>query len=165
MTARQDPTLHNATVQIVVDDLSGPRIAAFLEEHIAEMRATSPPESKHALDLDGLRAPGITFWTALDDDGDVLGCAALKRLGDGHGELKSMRVAVHRRGEGIAARLLVHVLDAARAEGLTRISLETGSFDHFAPARRLYARHGFTDCPPFADYRPDPNSVFMTLAL
>lgn len=165
MLARPAAMLHHATVQIVVDDLSGPRIAAFLEEHLAEMRATSPPQSVHALDLDGLRSPAITFWTVLDDDGGVLGCAALKRLGDGHGELKSMRVAAHRRGEGIAARLLVHVLDVARAEGLTRVSLETGSFDHFAPARRLYARHGFTPCPPFADYGPDPNSAFMTLEL
>src|SRR3954452_3126985 len=123
------------------------------------MKSITPPESKHALDLDGLRVPEITFWTVLDD-GSVVGCGALKLLGDGHGEIKSMRVAASHRGRGIASTLLAHIVEQARRLGLTRLSLETGSFEFFDPARRLYAKHGFEVTGPFADYREDPNSVF-----
>jgi putative acetyltransferase len=158
-----------ADVRIVVDDLSGPAIAAFLAEHIAQMQATSPPESKHALDLDGLRRPEVTFWSVLADGGpgpgELVGCGALLRLDAAHGEVKSMRVAPARRGQGLASLLLAHIIAEARRMGVARLSLETGSMDFFAPARRLYARHGFTPCAPFAGYREDPNSVFMTLLL
>ncbi|WP_244963152.1 GNAT family N-acetyltransferase [Nocardioides dongkuii] len=143
-------------------------MAAFLQAHLDQMRATSPPGSVHALDLDGLRAPGTRFWSAYDG-GELVGCAALALVDPerepGHGELKSMRTAPHRVREGIAGRLLVHVLAEARAAGLTRVSLETGSQDFFAPARALYARHGFVACPPFGDYRPDPHSTFLTRPL
>jgi putative acetyltransferase len=151
-------------VQIAPDPLTSPEIAAFLQAHLDQMRATSPAESVHALDLTGLRAPGMRFWSAYDA-GELVGCAALKRLDDAHGELKSMRTAPHRTRQGIAARMLAFVLDAARADGLTRLSLETGAQGFFAPARALYARHGFAECEPFGDYRPDPNSVFMTRRL
>lgn len=149
---------------IRLDDLRDPRIAAFLEEHLRDMRAVSPPESKHALDLAGLRRPEIRFWSAWQGD-TLLGCVALKRLDAAHGELKSMRVAPQARRQGLARLLLLHVLEQARAAGLARISLETGSMAFFAPARALYAAHGFVQCMPFADYREDPNSVFMTRAL
>jgi putative acetyltransferase len=157
-------------VRIVVDDLSGPAIAAFLAEHIRQMQATSPPESKHALDLDALRRPEVTFWSVLDlaagpAAGELVGCGALLRLDAGHAEVKSMRVAPARRGEGLASLLLAHIMGEARRMGYARLSLETGSAGFFAPARRLYARHGFAECGPFARYRPDPNSVFMTRAL
>lgn len=148
----------------MVDDLTGEPIAALLEEHLTEMRATSPPESTHALDLDGLRAPGITFWSVWDDD-RLVGCGALKRLDDQHAELKSMRTTRTRQGSGIGSTLLAHLIDEARSMGFTRLSLETGAMPFFEPARRLYARFGFTDCEPFGDYRPDPNSVFMTRTL
>ena len=151
-------------MRIVVDDLSGPEIAALLEAHVAELRSISPPESKHALDLDGLRQPGTTMWSVWLED-ELVGCAALKDLGDGHAELKSMRVATAHQGKGIASALLQHLLAEAQAMGFTRISLETGSMDFFAPAHRLYARHGFTLCGPFASYTEDPNSVFMTRAV
>ncbi len=151
-------------VHIAIDDLQGAEIIAFLEAHVAHLRSLSPPESSHALDLDGLRSPAVRFWTATDDE-EILGCAALKTLDAHHVELKSMRTATHRTRQGVASRLVAHVLDEARAAGFTRMSLETGADDFFAPARALYARHGFVYCEPFADYRPDPLSVFMTRSL
>lgn len=151
-------------ITLRVDDLNGPEIAAFLEEHLAEMRSVSPPESKHALDLDGLRKPEITFWTAWDHD-RLVGCCALKSLDAGHAELKSMRVARDRRTSGIGSHLVNHAIAEAKARGYARLSLETGAMPFFEPARRLYARHGFLPCDPFGDYCPDRNSVFLTKAL
>lgn len=146
---------------IKVDDLLDPRIAQFLEAHIQDMRSVTPPESKHALDLVGLRRPEITFWSVWQ--GDVLvGCGALKRLGDGHGELKSMRTSAGHRGRGIATLLLQHIIGEARKQDIWRISLETGAMPFFEPARALYRKNGFNDCGPFEGYRDDPNSVFMT---
>lgn len=151
-------------MEIVVDDLSGPEIAAFLEEHIREMRATTPPESKHALDLDGLRRPEVTFWS-VRDGGVIVGCGAIKALDDVHAEVKSMRTAAARKRSGVASLLLGHLITEAARMGFTRLSLETGSAAFFAPARSLYEKFGFTYCEPFADYRPDPLSVFMTRTL
>ncbi len=148
-------------LEIRLDDLRDPRIAAFLEEHLADMRRVSPPESVHALDLDGLRQPEIRFWTGWQGE-RLVATAALKRLDASHAELKSMRTAAALRGQGIARRMLAHVLAEARAQGHVRLSLETGSQPFFAPARALYARHGFEECGPFGSYRPDPNSAFMT---
>ena len=150
--------------RIVVDDLSGPAVARFLQEHIDSMRAVSPPESMHALDLAGLRRPEITFWTMWDGD-DLVGCAALKELDPTHAEIKSMRTAPDRTRQGLASTLLAHLVAEARRRGYTRLSLETGSFPFFAAARALYERWGFAYCPPFADYRLDPHSVYMTRAL
>lgn len=148
-------------------DLGDPEVVAFLEAHAAQLRSLGPPESTHVLDLDGLRAPGVRFFTAYDA-GELVGCAALKTLvapPGGHAELKSMRTAPHRTREGIAARLLDHVLQHARAAGFARVSLETGSEAFFHPAHALYRRHGFVECEPFGDYRPDPLSTFLTLDL
>ena len=151
-------------VQIVVDDLTGPQIARFLDEHVSEMLSVTPPESKHALDLEALRGPGITFWSVMDG-GTVVGCGALKRLDASHGEVKSMRTRPARKRSGIASMLLEHIITEARRMGLTRLSLETGSAEFFRPARRLYQTFGFEYCEPFADYRPDPLSVFLTRRL
>ncbi len=151
-------------MEIIVDDLSGPEIAAFLAEHVRDMLAITPPESKHALDLDGLRRPEVTFWSVLDGDA-LVGCGAIKRLEDRHAEVKSMRTAADRRGIGVASVLLAHILAEAKAMGFARLSLETGASEPFRPARRLYAKFGFEYCGPFADYRPDPLSVFMTRPL
>ena len=152
-------------MEIREDDLTGPEIARFLEEHIEEMRAVTPrPESKHALDLDSLRAADITFWTVWDE-GVLVGCGALKELDRGHAEIKSMRTASAYRGKGVASSLLAHILDVARGRGYRAVSLETGSFEFFAPARLLYERFGFEYCSPFGDYVEDPNSVFMTRTL
>ena len=147
-----------------MDDLTGSAIVALLEEHVTELRATSPPESTHVLDLDGLRAPGVTFWSVWDGE-SLVGCGALKRLDDRHAEVKSMRTTRARQGAGVGSALLAHIIEQARAMGFARLSLETGSMPFFAPARRLYERFGFSYCQPFGDYRPDPNSVFLTREL
>jgi putative acetyltransferase len=151
-------------VEIVLDDLTGPQIARFLDEHVREMQSITPPESKHALDLDALRRPEITFWSVLDGD-TVVGCGALKRLDVSHAEVKSMRTRPARKRSGIASLTLEHIITEARRMGFTRLSLETGSAACFLPARRLYEKFGFEYCEPFADYRPDPNSVFLTRTL
>ena len=151
-------------MQIRRDDLSGPEIRALLAEHLASMKSISPPESVHALDLDGLKRPDVTFWTAWDG-GDLAGCGALKAIDTTHGEVKSMRTAASHRRRGVARAMLEHIVGEARRRRYARLSLETGSMAEFAPARELYARRGFVACPPFAGYRDDPNSVFMTLEL
>ena len=153
-----------AAVEIVVDDLTGPQIAGFLDEHVREMLSVTPPESKHALDLEALRGPGITFWSVMDS-GTVVGCGALKRLDAGHAEVKSMRTTPARKRSGIASMLLEHIITEARRMGFTRLSLETGSAQFYWPARKLYEKFGFEYCEPFADYRPDPLSVFLTRRL
>ena len=139
-------------------------VQQLLGEHLADMYAASPPESVHALDPAALAGPGISFWTAREDS-LLLGCVALKNLAPGEGEIKSMRTAERARGRGVATALLRHVLAEARDAGFQQLFLETGSQEFFAPARRLYLRHGFAACPPFAGYVPDPHSVFMTLRL
>lgn len=151
-------------MKIIEDDLRGPEIAAFLQEHIDEMLSITPVESKHALDLDALRAPGITFWTVWDGD-ELVGCGAIKRLDGEHAELKSMRTARSRKRSGVASALLEHILAEATRMGYSRISLETGSADFFLPARSLYRKFGFVDCEPFADYHLDPHSAFLTRTL
>jgi putative acetyltransferase len=151
-------------MKIRIDDLTGPEIAAFLEEHIQDMRAVSPPESKHALDLNGLRRPEITFWTAWNGL-ELAGCCALKTLSPNEGEVKSMRVSKRYRGEGIGRILVEHLVKEAQSRGMLRLFLETGAMEFFLPARRLYERMGFVPCGPFHGYQPDRNSVFMTRAL
>jgi putative acetyltransferase len=151
-------------MEIKIDDLSGSEIQELLREHLRSMHRLSPPESVHALDIEGLRQPEITFWTVWEQ-GALLGCGALKELDTQHGEIKSMRTASRHLRRGVAAHLLQHILAAAKQRGYKRLSLETGSMAAFEPARRLYAKFGFTYCAPFADYVADPNSVFMTREL
>lgn len=149
---------------IALDDPTGADVRPLLEEHLRDMWATSPPESVHALDPETLAGSGIAFFT-VRDNGAVIGCGALKHLSDSHGELKSMRTSADARGRGVASRLLEHLLAIATERGYERVSLETGAEDYFEPARRLYARYGFTPCPPFADYTDDPNSVYLSKAI
>lgn len=151
-------------MRIIIDDLSGKEIAEFLEEHINNMKGISPPESKHALDLEGLRKPEVTFWTVWDDQ-TLAGCGALMELNATHAEIKSMRTSSLSRQKGVASKLLQHMLSEAGKRGYCRLSLETGSMPFFEPARNLYARFGFKYCAPFANYKEDPNSVFMTIEL
>lgn len=149
---------------IQIDDLAGSEIRTLLEEHLRNMYELSPPESVHALDLAALRSSEITFWTAWSQ-GELLGCGALKALDPTHGEVKSMRTALARRRTGVGRAMLEHIIAEARSRSYARLSLETGSMEAFAPARRLYESFGFTYCAPFADYTEDPNSVFMTRTL
>lgn len=151
-------------MEIAIDDPAREDVARLLAEHLADMYATSPAESVHALDVAALGAPDVTFWSARRD-GVVVGCGALKELAADHGEVKSMRTAAGARGTGVATAVLLHLVGEARARGYRRLSLETGTQDFFAPARRLYERHGFVACAPFAGYGPDPTSAFFTLAL
>lgn len=154
-------------MEIRIDNLESNEIAEFLQQHIQhiqDMRATSPPESKHALDLNGLRAPEITFWTAYDA-GQLVGCGALKEMDSFHAEVKSMRVSATARGKGVGSKLMNHIIEAAKAKGYRALKLETGSMEFFEPARNLYLKHGFAYCEPFGSYVVDPNSVFMELHL
>ena len=151
-------------MDIKVDDLTGSEVAALLREHLESMAQHSPTESIHALDIDELRKPDITFWSVWDNS-ELLGCGALKELNPQHGEIKSMRTAALHQRKGVAAILLKHILEEAENRKYTRVSLETGSMDAFIPARNLYARFGFRECGPFADYVEDPYSAYMTKEL
>lgn len=143
------------------DDPNAARVARLLREHLEEMRRITPPESVHALDLDGLRSPDITFWSVWEGD-ELLGCGALRELDAVSGEIKSMRTAAAHRGKGVASRILEHILAEARRRAYRRLYLETGAMPEFAPAHALYLRHGFEYQGPFGDYLEDPNSVFMS---
>jgi len=151
-------------VDIRLDNLQGQAIKDLLQVHLDAMHTHSPPESVHALDLDALRHPSITFWTAWEGE-VLLGCGALKQLSPGHGELKSMRTAGGHLRKGVGRALLRHIEAAARTKGMQRISLETGSHAPFEAAQKLYASEGFAPCGTFADYAPDPYSLFMTKLL
>ena len=151
-------------LHIIEGGLDDPRVVALLHIHRTRARAETAQGSGHALDVSGLRASEMTFWSAWEGD-TVVGVGALKRLGPEHGEIKSMHTAEAARGRGVGSAMVRHIIAAARTRGMTRLSLETGSWSYFLPARALYARHGFVECGPFGEYREDPNSVFMTLAL
>ena len=151
-------------MEIRIDDLQGAEVIALLEEHLRSMERVSPPESRHALDLAGLRRPEITFWS-IWDGANLAGCGALKELDRLHAEIKSMRTAYAYQRQGVGSSVLRHIIDEATRRGYRRLSLETGSMAYFEPARRLYAAFGFTRCGPFDSYVEDPNSVFMTRVL
>ncbi|MBT2639872.1 GNAT family N-acetyltransferase [Bacillus sp. ISL-39] len=151
-------------MEIKADDLTGSEVISLIGEHLHGMTLYSPPESIHALNLEGLKKPEISFWTVWDGD-QLMGCGALKELDSQHGELKSMRTASAHLRKGVARVVLEYIIDEARKHGYTRLSLETGSMEAFLPARKLYEKFGFHYCPPFADYVEDPNSLFMTKEL
>ena len=151
-------------MNIKIDDLSGSEIYALLQEHLQDMARHSPPESIHALDIEALRKPEITFWTVWES-GTLLGCGALKEMDSQHAEIKSMRTSSLHLRKGVAKNLLHHILEEAKRRGYSRLSLETGSMKAFEPAPKLYASFGFIYCGPFADYVEDPYSVFMTKEL
>ena len=151
-------------MEIRLGGLDVPVVTRLLEEHLQGMAVHSPPESIHALDLAGLKRPEMTFWSVWQD-GDLLGCGALKELDARHGEIKSMRTAAAHLRKGVARRLMVYIIEEARRRSYERLSLETGSMEAFAAARNLYASFGFRECEPFRSYVLDPYSVFMTREL
>lgn len=151
-------------MRIIPGDFSDPRVIDLLRTHLTSARAETAPGSAHALDLTGLQAPDISFWTIWDDE-VLLGMGALKRLSPDHGEVKSMHTTQSARRKGVGSAMLRHIIASARESGMTRLSLETGSWEYFRPAHALYRSHGFVECGPFADYVEDPNSVFMSLDL
>ncbi len=144
--------------------LDDPRVVELLQHHFTTARAQTAPGSAHALDLDGLKSPEISFWTIWEDD-ELLGTGALKALSPDHGEVKSMHTAQANRRKGAGRAMLHHIIAVARERGMTRLSLETGSWNYFLPARLFYRAQGFVDCEPFGEYKADPHSVFMTLDL
>src|SRR5438270_2161076 len=151
-------------MRIIEADLNDAAVTDLLQVHVTSARAQTAPGSAHALDLAGLKSPDIRLWTIREGDA-LVGVGALKRLSKHHGEVKSMHTARAMRGKGAGSAMLRHIIAAAKAAGVSRLSLETGSWEYFDPARRFYRKHGFVECPPFADYVLDPNSVFMSLAL
>ncbi|KQX68229.1 GNAT family N-acetyltransferase [Paenibacillus sp. Root444D2] len=151
-------------MDIKIDDLTGPDVVALIVEHLQDMASLSPPESTHALNLDKLKKPDITFWSGWEQD-VLVGCGAIKELDSQHGEIKSMRTSTSHLRKGVAKRILEHIIEEAKRRGYQRVSLETGSMDAFGPARRLYESFGFQYCKPFSDYIEDPYSVFMTMEL
>ena len=151
-------------IDIRPDDLTSQEMADLIAIHAATMLAASPPESCHFLPIDGLRQPSVSVWS-MWEDGALIGCGALKDLGNGTGEIKSMHTRQALRGRGLGRQMLDHILAEARGRGYTSLWLETGSMDAFIPARRLYEAYGFTYCSPFGDYPEDPHSTFMTLSL
>ena len=151
-------------MKIVDGGLEDPRVQKLLAYHFASARAQTAPGSAHALDLSGLKLPDVHFWSAWDGEA-VIGIGALKRLSASHGEIKSMHTEQAYRRKGVASAMLRHIIAEARKMGMSRLSLETGSWPYFDAARAFYRRHGFVECPPFGSYSPDPNSVFMTLEL
>lgn len=151
-------------MEIKVDDLQGSEVCELLQEHLESVARYSPPESVHALDIEALRKREITFWTAWEN-GELLGCGALKELNSKHAEIKSMRTASRHLRKGVATNLLNHIIEEAKRRGYSRLSLETGSMEAFEAARKLYASFGFAYCEPFADYVEDPYSVFMSREL
>jgi len=151
-------------LDIKMDNVTSPKVIALLEDHLQSMTLHSPPESIHALDVDELRKPEITFWSAWEGE-ELLGCGAIKELDLNHGEIKSMKTAPNHLRKGVARKILIHIIKEAKKRGYERLSLETGSMDAFLPAKKLYGSLGFRYCEPFSDYVEDPNSVFMTLLL
>ena len=151
-------------IRIIEGDFSDRRVLDLLQTHLTSARAQTAPGSAHALDVTALQSPEISFWTIWEDQ-TLLGFGALKWLSADHGEIKSMHIAEAMRRKGAGSALLRHIIETARASGMSRLSLETGSWEYFEPARELYRSHGFVECPPFADYVLDPNSVFMSLDL
>ena len=157
------PAFHpkGKSLDIRVADLESPEVLALLREHLASLAPTAPAESRHALDLSGFRNSDVTFWSIWD--GEVL--AGFGALTASHAEVKSMRTATSHLRQGVASRMLRHLVQEAAARGCSRLSLETGSMAFFDAARRLYTSFGFVPCPPFGSYKADPNSVFMTMPL
>ena len=151
-------------MEIRPDNLADERVLALLRLHLETIAPTAPAESRHALDLDALRQPDITFWCLWDGEA-LAGFGALKRLSPEHAEIKSMRTAPGYLRRGVAARMLTHIIDTARQRGFATLSLETGSMAFFKPAHELYESFGFMRCGPFGNYKPDPLSLFMTMAL
>ena len=151
-------------IVIRLDDLSSDEAQSIVREYMAGMLDNTPLESVHALPLDKLRQPNITFWTAWVGT-ELCGCGALQTIDHQHGEVKSMRTREKFLRQGVGQAVLSHIVTEAITRGLKRLSLETGFAESFAAARSMYLRNGFEICSPFGDYKPDPHSVFMAKLL
>jgi putative acetyltransferase len=160
-----DRGFYPGAVRIAPDDPYAPDVRALIEVHLVFSYEHSPPEDVHALPIDGLADPSVSFYACRGDDDVLLGVGALKQIDDRHAELKSMHTVSAWRGRGIGAAMLEFLLAEAAARGCERVSLETGTMASYAPARRLYARAGFRPCPPYGEYTDSPHSMCMTLEI
>ena len=149
---------------ITTGDLDDPRVRAMIRTHVTRARAETGRGSDHAMDADDLKSDAISFW-ALWEGETLIALGALMEIAPGHGEIKSMHTVEAARRSGAGSAMLNHIVAAAKQRGHRRLSLETGSWDYFVPARALYRAPGFEECGPFGDYVEDPNSVFMTRTL
>ena len=145
-------------------NFDNPEVNELLTKHFVELRAASPEGSAHVLDIPGLKVPSIKFWSLWDDE-KLIGCGALKFLDKEHGEFKSIRIHDNFRGKGNGSKIINHLIEEAKKLNITRISIETGASDFFTPARKLFDKCGFKPCPPFAHYKEDINSLYLTKLL
>jgi putative acetyltransferase len=149
---------------IAPDDPLATDVQRLLEEHLAFAHKETPTGHVHALSVERLLDPAVTFFSARAQ-GVLLGVGALKRLDSAHAEIKSMHTARASRRQGVGRKMVEHLLSVAASQHFERVSLETGSMDAFSPARALYRSVGFRPCPPFGDYTENPYSVCMTISL
>lgn len=145
-------------------NFDNPEVNALLLKHFKELRSVSPEGSAHVLDIPGLKVDSIKFWSLWEEE-NLIGCGALKFLDKSHGEFKSIRVVDEYRKKGYGFKIINHLISEAKKLDITKLSLETGAGDFFLPARKLFKKIGFVECPPFAHYKEDPNSYYMKLEL
>ena len=148
-------------LKLIEGNFDHSEVNQLLKKHFIELRAASPEGSAHVLDISGLKVPSIKFWSLWKND-QLMGCGALKFLDKSHGEFKSIRVHNNFRGKGIGIKIIRHLVDEAKKLKINKISIETGAGDFFIPARKLFNNCGFKPCPPFAHYKEDVNSLYLT---
>lgn len=151
-------------MKVIENNFDNAEVNHLLTKHFIELRSVSPDDSCHVLDIKGLKDSSIKFWSFWDNN-QLIGCAALKFLDYEHGEFKSIRVEDNSRGKGVGEKIISHLIEVAKNEGIRRLSIETGAGDFFKSARKLFKKFGFKTCRPFADYKEDPNSCYFDLEI
>ena len=148
-------------IKSIEGNFDHPEVNELLTKHFIELRAASPEGSAHVLDIPGLKIASIKFWSLWDKE-NLLGCGALKFLDKEHGEFKSIRVHDNFRNKGNGMKIMNHLIDEAKRLNIKRLSIETGAGDFFTPARKLFDKCNFKPCEPFAHYKKDINSIYLT---
>ena len=148
----------------VEGNFENPEVNKLLVKHFKELRSVSPADSCHVLDIAGLKNPNIKFWSFWEEN-QLIGCGALKFLDKEHGELKSIRVNDTFRKKSYGIKVIQHLIFEAKKLNIIKLSLETGAGNFFAPARKLFEKSGFKSCEPFAEYKKNPDSCYMSLLI
>tara|TARA_B100000575_G_scaffold56276_1_gene42315 strand:- start:845 stop:1303 length:459 start_codon:yes stop_codon:yes gene_type:complete len=151
-------------IKSIENNFDNPQVNELLKTHFIELKSVSPEGSSHVLDIEGLKVPSIKFWS-LWENNDLIGCGALKILSENHGEFKSIRVANRFRQKKYGEKIIDHLIEKSKNQGIKKLSVETGAGEFFAPARKLFKNFGFKECKPFAHYKEDPNSCYYNLNL
>ena len=151
-------------IKSIENNFDNPQVNELLKTHFIELKSVSPEGSSHVLDIEGLKVPSIKFWS-LWENNDLIGCGALKILSENHGEFKSIRVADRFRQKKYGEKIIDHLIEKSKNQGIKKLSVETGAGEFFAPARKLFKNFGFKECKPFAHYKEDPNSCYYNLNL